>query len=81
MKKQRVEPVIGAVMPAFWRHVIGPRKVSDETAGKLFVGMMQNQARFGIVRSLLGPRMATIVYSFSRTSGSRTWRRLPAQRL
>jgi len=42
MRKRRVQPVAGAVTPAFWRHVIEPRKISDETAGKLFVGMMQN---------------------------------------
>ena len=35
-----------------------PRTISKETADKLFVGMMGDQARFGVGRTLLGPRMA-----------------------
>ncbi len=47
MGNQPFEPATGAFKREFLRPVEAPRTISRETANKLFIGMMRDQARFG----------------------------------
>ena len=55
------EPMTGAFSHESGRPVDAPQTISKRTADKLFVGMMRDQARFGVGRSLLDSRMSLML--------------------
>ncbi len=61
MGNRRSEAVTAVVKRRLASHTDGQRKISQVTADKIFVGMMRDQARFGVGRRLLDSRMAVIL--------------------
>jgi hypothetical protein len=75
MGKQPFRPVTGPSKGKSSRRIDGPATISSETADRLFIGMMQDQARFGIRRSLSGSRVAVILSDFREALSPRIGRR------
>jgi hypothetical protein len=54
-------PVISEIKGQVRRQSDVPRAISKETADRLFIVMMRDQARFGVGRGLLGSRMSVML--------------------
>ncbi len=75
MGKRPFRPATGPFKGEYLRRVDGPLTISSETADRLFIGMMQDQARFGIRRSLSGSRMAVVLSDLREALSPRIGRR------
>jgi len=63
MAKHSIRLMIGAFKRESAQLDGVPRMISKETADRLFVGMMRDQARFGIGRSLLVSSSAAAIWA------------------
>src|SRR5258708_19693309 len=71
MGKRPFRPATGPFGRAYLQRNDATGTISRETADRLFIGMMRDQDRFGVRRSLVGSRMAAVLSDFREALSSR----------